>query len=63
MEIRLKFYQSLLDDLKQDKPLFFQREKLIEYNNKLEQYTNKINNLYTEFNDELKILETLYKQI
>lgn len=63
IEIRLKFYQSLLYDLKDDKPLFFQKKKLIEYNNKLEEYTKKVNDLYIEFNKELKILENFYEQI
>lgn len=63
IEIRLKLYQSLLYDLKDDKPLFFQKKKLIEYNNKLEEYTKKVNDLYIEFNKELKILENFYEQI
>lgn len=63
MEIKLKFYQSLKDGLKDDKPLFFQKKKLIEYNNKLEEYTKKIDSIYIEFNEELKILEKLYEQI
>ncbi len=63
IEARMKFYQTLLADIKDDKPLFFQKKKLVEYNSKLEEYTGKIDELSTQFNEELKMLEELYEQI
>ncbi|MBP3635774.1 MAG: hypothetical protein J6J17_04925 [Bacilli bacterium] len=63
IEIRIKYYQTLINHLEGNKPLFFQKKKLIEYNNKLEEYNNKINELYIEFHEETKLLEKLYEQI
>ncbi len=59
---RIKFYQTLINNLEENKPLFFQKKKLIDYNNKLDEYSKKINDLYIELNEELKLLEKLYEQ-
>lgn len=45
---RIKFYQTLLNNLENNKPLFFQKKKLIEYENKKKEYISKINELYIE---------------
>lgn len=63
IEKRIQFYQTLINDLKDDKPLFFQKKKLIDYNNKLEEYNKKINDLYIEFNEEIMLLEKLNEYI
>lgn len=62
IEKRIQFYQTLINDLKDDKPLFFQKKKLID-NNKLEEYNKKINDLYIEFNEEIMLLEKLNEYI
>lgn len=60
---RIQFYRELIKNLEDEKPLFFQKKKLIDYNNKLEEYNNKINDLYIEFYEEITLLEKLYEQI
>jgi len=42
----ISFYNMLIDNLKANKPYFWQKKKLIEYNDKLNEYNNKINQLY-----------------
>ena len=36
---RIKFYQTLINHLEDNKPFFFQKKKLIEYNNKIAEFT------------------------
>lgn len=58
------FYQkpTKIFDIYKNRPLFFQRKKLINYNNKFNEYYEKINNLYIELNKEINLLEKLYEQ-
>lgn len=56
----IKFYSILLEHLKDNKPLFFQKKKLLKYNEKVKEYNDKINNLYNELIDELLLLDRLY---
>ena len=44
---RIKSYQTLIDHLEDNKPFFFQKKKLIEYNNKKEEY-DLIEKLYSD---------------
>ena len=60
---RIKFYQNLISHLEDNKPLFFQKKKLIEYNNKKEEYENKISELYTQLGEEYEIIEKLCSDI
>lgn len=60
---RIKFYQSLINHLEDNKPFFFQKEKLIEYNNKKEEYENKISELYIQLGEECEMIEKLYSNI
>lgn len=60
---RIKFYQTLINHLEDNKPLFFQKKKLIEYNNKKEEYENKISELYTQLGEEYEIIEKLCSDI
>ena len=60
---RIKFYRLLINHLENNKPLFFQKKKLIEYNNKLEEYNNKINDLYNQITEEMDLIEKLQKYI
>ena len=57
---RIKFYQTLISNLEDNKPLFFQKNKLIEYNNKKKEYENKISELYTQLGGEYEMIEKLY---
>ena len=56
---RIKFYQSLINHLEDNKPFFFQKKKLIEYNNKKEEYENKISELYAQLGEEYEMIEKL----
>lgn len=58
---KIDFYQTLINQLNENRPLFFQRKKLINYNNKFNEYYEKINNLYIELNKEINLLEKLYE--
>ena len=60
---RIKFYQSLINNLEDSKPFFFQKKKLIEYNNKKEEYENKIAELYTQLGEEYELIEKLSADI
>lgn len=60
---RIKFYQTLIDHLEDNKPFFFQKKKLIEYNNKKEEYENKISELYAQLGEEYDLIEKLYSGI
>ena len=57
---RIKFYQTLISNLEDNKPLFFQKNKLIEYNNKKKEYENKITELYTQLGGEYEMIKKLY---
>ena len=56
---RIRFYQSLINHLENNKPFFFQKKRLIEYNNKKEEYENKISQLYSQLSDEMELIEKL----
>ena len=56
---KIDFYQTLINQLNENRPLFFQRKKLINYNNKFNEYYEKINNLYIELNKEINLLEKI----
>ena len=56
---RIRFYQSLINHLEDNKPFFFQKKRLIEYNNKKEEYENKISQLYSQLSDEMELIEKL----
>ena len=60
---RIKFYQSLINHLEDNKPFFFQKKKLIEYNNRKEEYENKISELYIQLGEEFKLIDKLYSDI
>lgn len=60
---RIKFYQSLINHLEDNKPFFFQKKKLIEYNNKKEEYENKISELYIQLGEECEMINKLYSKI
>ena len=60
---RIKFYQTLINHLEDSKPFFFQKKKLIEYNNKKEEYENKISELYTQLGQEFELIEKLHSGI
>lgn len=60
---RIKFYQTLINHLEDNKPFFFQKKKLIEYNNKKEEYENKISELYAQLGEEYEMIEKLQLKV
>lgn len=60
---RIRFYQTLIEHLEDNKPLFFQKKKLIEYNNKKEEYNIKISDLYTKLGEEIELIDKLYSKM
>ena len=60
---RIKFYQSLINHLEDNKPFFFQKKKLIEYNNKKEEYENKISELYAQLGEEYEMIDKLQLKV
>lgn len=63
LDNRIKFYQTLLNNLEKNKPLFFQKKKLIEYENKKKEYNTKINELYIEIEKEVCLIEKIITNI
>ena len=53
--IKINKYESLINVLKVNKPLFFERKELKQYNNQLEEYNLKISELYCEISKELDL--------
>lgn len=62
LDNRIKFYQTLLNNLENNKPLFFQKKKLIEYENKKKEYNTKINKLYIDLGEEVKLIEKMISE-
>ena len=60
---RIKFYQTLINHLEDNKPFFFQKKKLIEYNNKKEEYNTKINDLYAQLGEEVDLIDKLCSKV
>lgn len=63
LDNRIKFYQTLLNNLENNKPLFFQKKKLIAYENKKKGYIAKINALYIEIEKEVCLIEKIKSDI
>ena len=54
---RIKIYQTLINDLEENKPLIFQKKALLEYNKQLDEYKAKIIDLYKESEDEIDMID------
>lgn len=63
IDTKIKFYTTLIEQLEDDKPFFFQKKKLIEYNNKLEEYNNKISDLYRQMGEEVELIIKTQEQL
>ena len=63
LNIKIDFYDKQIYFLKLNKPLWFQRKKIKEYNNLLHSYEQKIIDYYKKINDELNIILKLYNDI
>ena len=59
--IKLQYYQNLLNQLENNKPLFFQKRKLINYENKIVEYNNKIDELSNKMEEEFNLLVNIQK--
>lgn len=60
---RIRFYQTLIEHLEDSKPFFFQKKKLIEYNNKKEEYNAKISDLYAQLGEEIELIDKLHSEL
>lgn len=60
---RIRFYQTLIEHLEDSKPFFFQKKKLIEYNNKKEEYNVRISDLYAQLGEEVDLINKLYSKV
>lgn len=63
LDNRIKFYQTLLNNLENNKPMVFQKKKLIEYENKKKEYNTKINELYIEIEKEVCLIERITSDV
>lgn len=63
IDTRIKFYTTLIEQLEDNKPFFFQKKKLIEYNNKLEEYNDKISDLYRQMGEETELIIKMHEQL
>lgn len=60
---RIRFYQTLIEHLEDSKPFFFQKKKLIEYNNKKEEYNARISDLYAQLGEEVELIDKLHSEL
>ena len=51
---KIKYYQDRINQLKRNKPFWFQKKKIKEYNQKLEEYEIIIQKCYQEISEEIK---------
>lgn len=51
---KIRFYEELIDRLKENKPLFFRKKELEEYNKQIKEYENSIIDLYDKLSIEIK---------
>lgn len=56
---RIQILQEELVDLLNSRPLFFKKEKKIQYNKKIKDIENEINRCYIAINDEFNIIMKL----
>ena len=61
LNTRITLYKNLISDLESNKPLFFQKKKIIEYDNKLNEYKNKVNELNEQLVEEEILLYKMYE--
>ncbi len=60
---QIKFYQTEIDFLNNNKPLFFQKRKLEKHNKKIDEYGKKISNIYIKLEKEINLLGKLYSKL
>ena len=56
----IEYYRKLIEDLKEHKPLFFQKKKMEDYNAKLKEYNDELSKLYSKMDDEIKFISNHY---
>ena len=56
----IEYYRKLIKDLEEHKPLFFQKQKLNDYNAKLKEYNDELSKLYSKMDDEIKFISNHY---
>lgn len=60
---QIKLCEIELSHLKDNKPLFFQKEKLIKYNEDIEKVKKRLNKHYSNLFDEVDMIQRLKKGI
>ncbi len=63
LNVKIDFYNKQIGLLNINKPSWFQRKKLKEYNILLHSYEEKIMDYYNKINNELNIILKLYNDI
>lgn len=63
LNVRIDFYNKQIGLLYINKPSWFQRKKLKEYNILLHSYEKKVMDYYNKINNELNIILKLYNDI
>lgn len=61
-DTRIKYYQTLINNLTINKPMFFEVKKLKKINAKIDQYNNMINDLYIQMGKEFELIISLKEQ-
>lgn len=62
-QTRINLFESLIKREQENKPLFFQKKKLEEYNQKINEYNQKINDIYIEIKEERELINKLYNNM
>ena len=60
---RTEFYKNMIEELKKNKPYFFQKQKLKEYNSKLKEYNEKIEKAHTQIGLEEEMIMEIKKSL
>lgn len=53
----IEYYNKLIENLEEHKPLFFQKKKLINYNAKLKEYNDELSKLYSKIDKEINLID------
>ena len=59
----IEYYNKLIEDLEEHKPLFFQKKKINDYNTKLKEYNNELSKLYSKVKSEIKMLTEIQEML
>ena len=52
----IEYYRTLIKDLEKNKPLFFQKKKMNDYETKLKEYNDELSKLYSKMQEEINMI-------